>query len=89
MNQKLEVGAQILVVIGLAFFAVVFLKALFIKFCGFVYELEYINQRIRFATGEEQGYWKREKRRLWLSLLLFYRRQGRRLLSHCPKKSGN
>ena len=37
-------------------------------------DLYYINLEIHRSTGEERNYWKREKRRLWLSLLPFYRR---------------
>lgn len=37
-------------------------------------ELYYVNVEIRRSIGAEKAYWKREKRRLWLKLLPFYRR---------------
>ena len=37
-------------------------------------ELYYINAEIRRTIGPEKTYWKREKRRLWLSLLPFCHR---------------
>ncbi len=36
-------------------------------------ELEYVKMEINRTEGEEQQYWKRQKRDLWLSLLPFYR----------------
>ena len=42
--------------------------------CSFRKELYYINVEIRRSVGAEKAYWKREKRRLWCSLLPFYRR---------------
>jgi hypothetical protein len=38
------------------------------------HELYCIDQKINCTTGGEQEFWKREKQRLWLSLLPFYRR---------------
>ena len=35
--------------------------------------LEYINMEIRRSHGKEREYWKGQRRRLWLSLLPFYR----------------
>lgn len=33
-------------------------------------ELRYINMEIRRTRGSERNYWKKKKRRLWLSLVL-------------------
>lgn len=37
-------------------------------------DLSYINEEIERTVGAEQQAWKARKRRLWLSLLPFYRR---------------
>ena len=74
MTQKLDVITAALLAIALAFFAILFLTALAIKIRDFTHELNYINREIGRTTGGEQRYWKQEKRRLWLSLLPFYRR---------------
>lgn len=73
MTQELDAIIAALLAIVLVFFAIIFLAALIIKIDGFCHELDYINQEIRRTTGGEQEYWKRERRRLWLSLLPFYR----------------
>ena len=33
-------------------------------------ELQYINMEIARTTGSERKYWKKQRRKLWLSLLL-------------------
>lgn len=43
---------------------------------NFVRELYCINCKIKCTKGAEQQFWKREKQRLWLSLVPF-RRRGR------------
>ena len=40
----------------------------------FYRDLNYMNMEISRTTGSEREYWKREKKRLWRSLLLFSRR---------------
>ncbi len=54
---------------------VVFLIPALIGFCIFVHdfsgELRYLNNEIGRTTGGERRYWKRQKRRLWLSLIPF------------------
>ena len=37
-------------------------------------ELRYINREIQRATGREKEHWKKARRKLWLSLLLFRKR---------------
>ena len=59
----------------IALFVVVFLIiGLAVKISVFSRERNYINTEIERTTGAERRYWKREKRRLWLSLLPFYKR---------------
>ena len=64
----------ILLAIIIIIFAVVFLVGITVKLKEFLQALNYINIEIGRTTGESRRYWKREKRRLWLSLLPFYRR---------------
>lgn len=74
MNAEIDPIIGILFAIVILFFAVFLLVGLVMKINEFSHELEYINREIERTTGGEQRYWKREKRRLWLSLLPFYRR---------------
>lgn len=74
MNPEIDPVLNLLVTIIIIFFVVLFLVGLVIKINEFSHELDYINREIGRTTGGEQRYWKREKRRLWLSLLPFYRR---------------
>lgn len=74
MNPETDPVIGILLVVVIAFFAILFLIALVMKINEFNHELDYINREIGRTTGREQRYWKQEKRRLWLSLLPFYRR---------------
>lgn len=39
----------------------------------FSQQLRYLNREIRRTHGEERKLWKRRRRRLWLSLLPFFR----------------
>ena len=36
-------------------------------------ELKYVNLEIGRTSGSERDYWKKKKRRLWLSLIPFYK----------------
>lgn len=74
MNQEFDPVIGVLLVVVVAFFVIVFFIGLIMKINDFTNELNYINREIGRTTGGEQRYWKREKRRLWLSLLPFYRR---------------
>lgn len=76
MNPEINPVIGRLFAVAIAFLAILFLVALIMKINAFLYALECINQEISRTTGEEQSYWKQEKRRLWLSLLPFYRRRG-------------
>ena len=53
--------------------AIVVLVYLVRFFIVFSRELNYIEEEILRTTGEEKEYWKKTRRRLWLSLLPFVR----------------
>ena len=74
MNTELDTFTIALLAIAITFFAVVFLVGLITKLNDFRQELKYLNREIARTDGAERKYWKREKRRLWLSLLPFFRR---------------
>ena len=80
MNTELDNFTIALLVIIIVFFAIVFLAGLITKIHNFRQELENLNREIARTDGAERKYWKREKRRLWLSLLPFCRRQKMRLM---------
>ena len=55
-------------------FVVALLTVALVQFFGeFTKELKYINTEIRRTDGRERKHWKKQKRKLWLSLLPFYR----------------
>ena len=65
----------IILLVIMALFVFVFLVVgLAVKISAFSREREYINTEIERTTGAERRHWEREKRRLWLSLLPFYKR---------------
>ena len=64
---------QLLIAFALLFILSLLLLSLALKISTFKRELGYINREIRRTTGSEQAHWKRQKRRLWKSLLLFVR----------------
>jgi len=74
MYSEINLRVDILLIVIVLFFVVLLLIGLTIKINAFIHELDYINNEIRCTTGVERKHWKREKRRLWLSLLPFYRR---------------
>lgn len=74
MNPELDAFTNVLLAIVIAFFAVLILVALTMKINEFSHELDYLNREIARTEGAEREHWKREKRRLWLSLLPFFRR---------------
>ena len=61
----------------IALFGSIFGFALLVKFVmwinDFSHELRYLNIEISRTDGSEQRYWKRQKRRLWLSIIPFVR----------------
>ena len=67
-------GTEMIIV---AFAAViVFIIALYcgIRISNFRDELNYINAEINRTVESERIHWQHEKKRLWLSLIPFYRR---------------
>ena len=52
--------------------ALLLLLLLVSRLSDFQRALNHVTMEIRRTTGSEQKYWKRERRRLWLSLLLFF-----------------
>lgn len=70
-----DVVTTIFVLIA-AFLAILLAAGLGMKLGTFFRDRKYMNMEIRRTTGEEQQYWKRKRRRLWLSLLPFYREKG-------------
>ena len=74
MNPGLDSAIITLAVIVLALILILLVINLVRKLDGFSFELRRINQEIHRTKGRERQYWKEKKRRLWLSLLPFYRR---------------
>ncbi len=56
------------IIIIVAVVIAIYLVRFFIVFSR---ELNYIEEEILRTTGEEREYWKKTRRRLWLSLLPF------------------
>ena len=63
MNPELDAFTNALLVIAIAFFAVVILVGLTIKISEFNRELDYLKREIARTEGAEREYWKREKGR--------------------------
>lgn len=74
MNPEIDPIINLLLAIVIFFFAILLLVGITMKITEFSRELDYIKREIGRTSGGEQRYWKREKRRLWLSLLPFFRR---------------
>ena len=53
--------------------------ALFLLLCfafrmdDFIKNLKYENMEIKRTDGKERKYWKKQRRKMWFSLILFYR----------------
>lgn len=69
-----DIAIIIILAVIILFVAVLILVGLAVKLNEFSRERDYIEREIQRTTGAEQRHWKREKRRLWLTLLPFYRR---------------
>ena len=74
MDPILDPTTAVLLAILIAIFAALFLGWLIPKLLRFKHDLDIYNMEISRTTGAEQKRWKQERRRLWLSLLLFFRR---------------
>lgn len=66
-----DTGLYWLVGIVAVFFLILLLFGLVSFINDFSSELRYLNSEIGRTTGGERRYWKRQKRRLWLSLIPF------------------
>ena len=67
-------GLLALLVVAACLFVALMIPAIVSAINEFIGELNHLNQEIKCTTGEEQEYWKREKRRLLWSLLPFFGR---------------
>lgn len=72
MSPEIEAAVNILLRIAVVLFLIISITHLAAKLNKFSCELDYINMEIRRATAERRKYWKRKRRRLWLSLLPFF-----------------
>ena len=62
-----ESASLIVVLVGV--FVLILFVALAVKVKAFRDDLEYLNMEIRRTTGSDRKYWKKKRRKLWLSLL--------------------
>lgn len=74
MITELDTATIALLAIVVTFFGIALFVALIKKISSFSEELNYTNIEIGRTEGAEREYWKRKKRRLWLSLLPFCRK---------------
>ena len=62
-------------IVGLVLVIALPIICYFVKYiCDFKDELGFINTEIYRTVGDERRYWQKEKKKLWLSLIPFYRR---------------
>lgn len=73
MPQANNPDTELYALIGIvaAFFLFLLLFGLVSFLNDFSQELRYLNSEIRRTEGDEQIYWIRQRRRLWLSLIPF------------------
>ena len=73
MSEANNLNYEFWIVVGVA--AIPILLVLLVELCLYIkefsQELEYINMEIERTEGSERRYWRRRKRRLWLSLIPF------------------
>ena len=60
-----------IVIVLAVVFAISLLFGLASYFTKFSRELQMINGEIKRSTGRERKYWKKQRRKLWLSLIPF------------------
>ena len=65
-----QVLTFLIIIIG-GFFTIPIIFGLAMFFSDFSRELKSINMEIQRTSGGERRYWKRQRRRLWLSLIPF------------------
>ena len=75
MPEANNTDTELWILVGIV--AAIFLLGLLVGLVSFINdfsrELKYIKCEIGRTTGGERRYWKRQKRRLWLSLIPFVR----------------
>lgn len=73
LNQAEEIGVGLRLLLGVAVVLILLggVYAVAILVTDFSRELRYLNIEIGRTEGEEQEYYLRQRRRLWLSLLPF------------------
>lgn len=73
MSEANNLNYEFWIVVGVV--AIPILLVLLVELCLYIkefsQELEYINMEIERTEGSERRYWRRRKRRLWLSLIPF------------------
>ena len=74
MDPKLDTTTAVLLVIAALIFGTLFIARLVVKLSRFKHDLDIYNMEKSRTTGAERKHYKQERRRLWLSLLPFYRR---------------
>lgn len=74
MNPEIDPVTIALLAVLAIFFGTVLLVKLAEKINDLSRRLDNINMEIARTEGREKKLWKRKKRRLWLSLLPFFRR---------------
>ena len=73
MNFDLDNGTILLVVLLAGMIGLLLLISAVQKYNRFKRDLDYINEEIHRTVGTERQAWKERKRKLWLSLIPFYR----------------
>lgn len=72
-GDKLDVELWLIIGALVIFFFILFLFKLVSLFSEFHDELRYLNDEIKRTSGSERKFWMRKKRRLWLSLIPFFK----------------
>lgn len=72
LNSEVDYLSYALIGVIIFFFAIAFIVNLALFVNEFVPKLKHINSEIKRSRGKEKRFWKRKRRRLWLSLLPFF-----------------
>lgn len=64
---------DLLIAVSVVVMAVLLILRLALSLEKLIRELKYVNLEIKRTRGSERDYWKKKKRRLWLSLIPFYK----------------
>ena len=68
-----ELIYNLLITVSAVLIAVLLICRLVLRLAEFKRELKYLNTEIRRTRGSERDYWQKRKRRLWLSVVPFFR----------------